>query len=114
MQIKIADFAYTIRMCDKDGNYKLIKEYVGTRCYCAPEITEEGDQYGDEVDIYALGATLLIMVLGQENLEYKQMRKTLWYKRKKFWKLFTKKLSSDFRNLIEQMLAYDAEDRCSL
>jgi carbon catabolite-derepressing protein kinase len=61
--IKISDFGYAGPLAGKyDTGY--MQTTLGTRPYQAPEINEKKPYKGTEVDTFAAGVVLFIMVLG--------------------------------------------------
>lgn len=59
LNLKIADFGFA---CDKDID--CLQDYRGTKGYMAPEIKQGYRYRGSEVDIFALGVILFIIVMG--------------------------------------------------
>ena len=60
--IKLIDFGFGLNLSGKEGN-SLMKTKLGTPMYMAPEIEEEKPYLGKDVDIFALGATMLFIRL---------------------------------------------------
>ena len=59
----LADFGFAGPIQGKDGEGKL-KSIIGTEGYMAPEIILKKPYVGSQVDIFALGVVLFIMVMG--------------------------------------------------
>jgi len=116
MTLKVADFGYAAH-----GNTDSLKSYRGTFTYMAPEIKEGGKLYdGKKADLFSAGVVLFILVRGI--FPFKEARKEEYFysllcqgKFSEYWsKVESEYLSSDFKNLIERMLAYDPKQRPSL
>ena len=58
----LADFGYAGPIQGRDGEGKL-KTYLGTPNYRAPEIISMKPYVGSQVDIFALGIVLFVMVM---------------------------------------------------
>ena len=61
-KVKLIDFGFGLNLSGKEGN-SLMKTKLGTPMYMAPEIEEEKPYLGKDVDIFALGATMLFIRL---------------------------------------------------
>ena len=59
LTIKIADFGLAT-----SGDTDRLTEFVGSKGYMAPEITEKREYNGAEADIFSLGVVLFILVIG--------------------------------------------------
>lgn len=60
--VKICDFGAANLIAGKYGSGKM-SDYCGTKQYAAPEILEQrSEYYGQQVDIFALGVILYVMV----------------------------------------------------
>ena len=68
MDLKVADFGFsTYKKIDKLDSYR------GTMTYMAPEIKELKPYNGKQIDIFSLGVTIFIMVVG--NFPFKEAKK---------------------------------------
>jgi serine/threonine protein kinase len=61
--IKIADFGFAGPIMGRDGSGYL-RTILGTRPYMAPELILRQRYKGGEIDVFALGVCLFIMVAG--------------------------------------------------
>jgi serine/threonine protein kinase len=59
--LKIADFGFAGPMAGRDGS-GLLNTKLGTHNYMAPEIHDGKPYNGQQVDLFALGIILFIMV----------------------------------------------------
>ena len=60
-ELKVADFGLSTMLEGKDGK-GLLNTYVGTEAYMAPEILEGKSYDGRQVDVFACGIILFIMI----------------------------------------------------
>lgn len=61
--LKIIDFGFAAPVMGRDGKGSLHTD-LGTPGYMAPEIRDEKDYKGHEVDLFAVGVILFIMYTG--------------------------------------------------
>ena len=59
LTVKIADFGLST-----SGDTDQLTEFVGSKGYMAPQITENREYSGTEADIFSLGVILFILVIG--------------------------------------------------
>ena len=114
---KICDFGFT---CKYNKNIKL-KGRCGTHKYCSPEIMrKEGFQGYDGIkaDIFSLGITLLLMVLG---IQKKSEKEFIKYKEEYDFDSYLNKIkilindtSKEFQDLIIKMIDFNPEKRPSI
>ena len=89
-------------------NKGVLKNYLGTPFYVAPEILLKKPYYGKSEDIFLLGITLFILVTG--NLPFKiALRTDSLYLEKKYIEL-----SPSFMKLFDNMIAFDYTQRTSI
>ncbi len=121
--LKLLDFGFSILASGRDGS-GLLKTYLGTPLYMAPEI-HAGMQYdGRSVDLFAAGVILFILYSGHPPFRaanaYDPLYKQLSSKNLTvFWNFHSKNkppgfYSSDFKTLINGMLAYDTNERYNM
>jgi len=115
-QLKVADFGFA-----KQNNVDRLSSYRGTKTYMAPEIKEGRRMYsGLKADIFSTGVVLFAVVTGifpfteaTKNDKYYNLLKNKKYN--EYWSVIDKhskaRLSSEFKNLMQQMLAHDPSDR---
>ena len=97
----------------------MLHDVLGTRSSMAPEISALESYQGRPVDIYALGVILFFMHSGHRPFEQSSMDdyrfKVFHEKNHLFWKFREKSritpFSSEFKELINGMLAMDPEHR---
>ena len=96
-----------------------VKGVRGYRSYKSPEMWEKDEFDGKKSDIFSLGAVLFNLVTGvcgfatskQNDKYYKHIRNKNY---EKYWKKFEDyKLSEDFKELYQSMIAYEPEKRPS-
>ena len=63
--IKVADFGFAGPIMGRDGESGFLDTYCGTKSYMAPEILQKIKYKGAEVDVFACGVILYIMVMGK-------------------------------------------------
>jgi len=86
----ICDFGFACRVSDD------LSGFAGTFCYASPEASQEGDKHTKKVDIYCLGSSLQHFLLGRPPQGPEDIPKGL---------------STATRDLLEEMLSPDPEDR---
>jgi serine/threonine protein kinase len=122
--IKIIDLGYALALSGR-SNSGFMKTRLGTYMYMAPEILDKTLQYqGQDADLFALGVCLFVAKVTEypwkrPDIETDQSYRTFacnhGMKSGKFWAQFEdQKLSKDFKNLIELMLAYDPTSRATM
>jgi len=110
LNIKIIDFGFA-----KNTQIDILNSGRGTKSYIAPEVREEKQYDGKKSDIFSLGVILFLLVQG--NFPFITAEKKDKYYRKLmngkldlfFKKVGAQKLSTEFKDLIVKMLAYDPE-----
>ena len=120
--INIADFGFAGPTMGKDGTGYL-KTYCGTEQYMAPEIMMKKPYKGTEVDIFATGVIMFMLVMANQPFG-KAIPKDPYYKcvavkkSEPFWKAHTKKTgdhySDDFKDLFFNMCAQKTAERLTL
>ena len=122
---KLSDFGLS-ELSENCYNGKL-KVARGTLGYISPQI-EEGIEFdGIQSDIYSLGISLFVLVVGDfpfknSSLQkefYKNIKNNKETKIKNFWANIRKKndninLSEKFQNLFSRMISYNEKDRTSI
>jgi serine/threonine protein kinase len=78
MQAKIADFGLAT-----ETTHSYTSHFIGTKCYAAPELAlsvihDDNYTFNELTDIYALGITLLEMILRDRPYHGKSERKVSW------------------------------------
>jgi len=64
-QLRLADFSYAAQaLCPQTGQEKIHQEQVGTKYYVAPEIQRGIPYRGKPADVFSLGVSLFMMVMG--------------------------------------------------
>jgi len=106
--VKLADFGLV-----KDFKSSVLQTYCGTTAYMAPEITGDQPYEGPLVDIFALGVTLYIMLLGAFpfNASMDKDHIKLYTDTQKAFGRTGKNISSQAIKLILAMLQPDAHKR---
>lgn len=89
----ICDFGFA---CREDDN---LSGFTGTPCYSSPETSREGERHTKKVDTYGLGTSLQHFLLGRLPKGPRDIPKGL---------------STATRDLLEEMLSPDPEDRPSI
>lgn len=96
-RLRLADFSYAARTTNpKTGQVAIHREQVGTKYYVAPEIQRGIPYHGKPADVFSLGVTLFMMVMGQNPLT---SPKFFFYLQKRspwFWQQFKKRVSWEF------------------
>lgn len=127
-ELKVADFGLSTMLEGRDGK-GLLNTYVGTEPYMAPEILEGKAYDGRQVDIFACGIILFIMVsrtppFSMAKCEkddadqyykhiYKNTSDKFWREHEKSGLKVDKYFSEDLKDLIISMLQYDPSHRPS-
>jgi serine/threonine protein kinase len=120
--LKIADFGFAVDICGRDGTGKLYTP-VGTENYKAPELLSRLPYTGESVDLFAAGIILFIMVSQippfSKASKTNELYRLLIEDSPQFWRSHSLKkpagfYSSDFRSLIQSMLAHDSSQRLSI
>ena len=122
-QLKVLDFGFSILASGRDGS-GLLKTYLGTPLYMAPEI-HNGELYdGKSVDLFAAGVLLFILLSGNPPFRaatlYDPLYKLIASKNYVvFWNFHSKSkpigfYSDDFKALINGMLASEPTERLNM
>ena len=124
--LKLADFGFAGPMEGRDGSGWLHTR-LGTKNYMAPEIHEGSKYDGKQVDLFALGIILFIMVAQAPPFNTAEKNKDPFYgaiyksKAAAFWRAHTKNkpgganyFSEEFKELVTSMVQYKPGDRPSL
>ena len=116
LNLKLTDFGFA-----KQFNIHKLDAYYGTHSYMAPEILNKEQYDGRKVDMFSIGVTLFIILLGHfpfktaytTDLNYSLIVKEDY---KKYWKSFDlfNRLSADFKDLIEKLICFDPKKRISI
>ncbi|CAG9332514.1 unnamed protein product [Blepharisma stoltei] len=122
-ELKLADFGFTAPIKGRNG-MGLLGTYKGTRPYMAPEILEKKRYRGALTDIFSCGIIIFIIVVGRppffraerQNPHFQHIVNGNW---ERFWNFHksapnTPDFSTEFRDLIEHMLAYNPDERFSI
>lgn len=96
--------------------------YGGTKSYMAPEILERKQYDGRQIDIFAVGVILFIIVVGSfpfqsasKTDDYYKLLVTGGPSKRRYWKAVRgSDLSDDFKDLLIRMLNNDPAKRPSL
>ena len=129
---KICDFGYAAEIKGKDDSGKL-DEFVGTRHYCAPEIHLNREYNGVKADIFSLGASLFVLVVGnlgfsRARIDDKYYRCIMLKKSRDYWRFLIKdygeyseeikntiiNMTEKLKNLYIKMISYSPELRPSI
>lgn len=110
--VKLADFGFA---CYKQID--CLKSYRGTFTYMAPEIKEEKEYKGEQVDMFSFGVILFIVTHGI--FPFKEARTSEYFYNLLatgqytlyFSKVNGSKLSPEFQNLIVSLFSYDPSKR---
>lgn len=64
-RLRIADFSYAAKThCPQSGQEQVHRQQVGTKYYAAPEIQRGIPYRGQPADVFSLGVSLFMMVMG--------------------------------------------------
>ena len=117
--LKIADFGFAIVLSGRDGS-GMLHTHLGTESYMAPEIHTRTPYKGEQVDMFAAGIILFIMMsqnppFGQANPN-DPYYKLLYTGNARFWALHGRNkpqgfYSDDFKDFITKMLALEPSTR---
>ena len=115
LDLKIADFGFA---CYK--GIDSLKSYRGTMTYMAPEIKENKEYKGTQVDMFSIGVILFIIVQGI--FPFKEARKEEYFYNlllegkydTYFQKVNGTGLSADFKDLILRFFSYNGNERPTL
>lgn len=120
--LKIADFGFAVVLSGRDGSGQL-HTHLGTESYMAPEIHQRKPYRGNEVDLFAAGIILFIMMsqnppFGQANPN-DPYYKLLYGGNDRFWNLHGRNkpqgfYSDDFKDFFKRILALEPADRMTL
>ena len=91
---KITDFGHSNYM--NKNNSGLLKTYIGTKCYRAPEIDGVSFYSGELVDVFALGVILFNMVIVHFPFLSPNEHLDLCYRPQKYWKQKEAKFKFEF------------------
>ena len=118
---KIGDFGFSTELKGKDGS-GILDDYLGTDCYCPPEMYKKIPYNGVKADVFSLGVVLLIINLGIPGFK-KPSSNDYYYKYiynknfDKYWEKIEKiccaaqTLDQDLKNLYLKMVSYEQKDR---
>lgn len=116
LNLKLLDFGLA-----SQKNFNHLHEKVGTDLFMAPEIHEDKTYCGTEVDLFSLGVIVFQIVCGKSPFLAAATETDLYYSQfvtgqtSNFFDLHTvQHLSSEFKDLISRLLAYDASQRPSI
>ena len=112
LDLKVADFGFA---CYKSIDH--LKSYRGTMTYMAPEIKENKEYKGTQVDMFSIGVIIFIIVQGI--FPFKEARKEEYFYNlllngnhdTYFQKVNGTGLSEDFKDLILKFFSYNGNDR---
>ena len=112
LDLKVADFGFA---CYKGIDH--LKSYRGTMTYMAPEIKENKEYKGTEVDMFSIGVIIFIIVQGI--FPFKEARKEEYFYNlllqgshdTYFQKVNGTGLSEDFKDLILRFFSYNGAER---
>jgi len=112
LDLKIADFGFA---CYK--SIDSLKSYRGTMTYMAPEIKENKEYKGTEVDMFSIGVIIFIIVQGI--FPFKEARKEEYFYNlllegkydTYFQKVNGTNLTSEFKDLILRFFSYNGNER---
>lgn len=107
---KLTDFGFT-RECACKSQLDTI---CGTTVYMAPELTQRRSYDGFKIDIWALGVILYTMINGSMPFDEDDEVKTKWKIVNEMPKINDHLVSPDAKDLIEQLLAKDPNERPSI
>lgn len=107
---KLTDFGFT-RECVSKSQLDTI---CGTTVYMAPELTERKSYDGFKIDIWALGVILYTMINGSMPFDEDDEAKTKWKIVNEMPEINEDLVSPDAKDLIEQLLAKDPNERPSI
>lgn len=107
----LLDTNYSPKICDFGSVYKTnrqTKSIEGTPQYAAPEVKRGKLYYGDKVDIYSLGITLIKLVLGiRTNVVYEDLQN-----KERLNLLFEKaNISNELKELLLKMININPKER---
>ena len=69
LELKIIDFGFASDLGEITENGQILKTYLGTQGYQAPELIYGFEYDGKMVDIFAAGVVLFMMVVGRPPFE---------------------------------------------
>lgn len=107
--IKIIDFG----LSNFYDNKQLLNTFCGSLYFAAPELLTGTEYCGPEVDVWALGVVLFVLVCGKVPFDDKDL-KTLHKKIKAAELNFNKDLSVPLQSLLDQIIVNDPRDRMSM
>ena len=120
--LKLGDFDLSAPSQGPDG-CGYLNTFKGTKSYMAPEIIERKPYSGILTDIFSAGILLFLFVMGRPpfvraergNYHYATIVNKQW---ERFWALHNRlgsvDVSVEFKDLIQKMLAYLPEERCTI
>lgn len=122
--LKICDFGCSKNFFNKFNKKKLLKSRVGTTYFCAPEILEGKEYDGEKIDIFSIGSSLFVLMVGKfpftdANINNKLYKYIKNKKYNTYWKHLEKQLnikiiSEKFKKLFVKLVAYDPKERPSI
>ena len=112
--VKLLDFGIAVSIPSerqRDSTITSVGNFVGTMRYAAPEMLS-GNAYGDYSDIYALGVTILFMLLGRQPFEHASFPFLVTQALKgEFISELPESLKSSWGGILSQVLDSDPEGR---
>lgn len=116
--VKLSDFEFCFALDILNPDRRQCNKICGTRAYYPPEIKEKTTPYDPtKCDVFSFAVMMLCLITGINVLVpeiiYEQIKSGDF---KKFWKYvkFSEFLSAEFKDLIEKMMTYDANQRISI
>jgi serine/threonine protein kinase len=118
-QIKLADFSFATSLTKEP----LLTSVHGTASYNAPELLRNTPYYGVTNDIFSLGVTLFVIVLGKKPFKFANNEDFLYdliihNNYETYWDKVLKgvglPISNNFKSLFANMTAYDYSQRPSI
>lgn len=112
LNFKLADFGFATFK-----NITKLNDYFGTKTYMAPEIKENKQYDGRQVDVFSLGVVLFVIVQG--TFPFQEAKGDDYYYNllmngqieKYFEKTQAKDLSPEFKDLVVKLFSHDASKR---
>lgn len=119
-RLKLADFGFACLLQGSSGS-GVLKTWLGSQGYMAPEIESRKHYDGRRTDIFAAGVVLFIMYAGCPPFESTSVTDPFYrlIREKRFnifWKVHSRRRTPDFfsepfKDLIQSLLAFDPNER---